>query len=166
MLQIGSLSVSPPVLQAPMAGFTNLAYRRVVRGYGGAGLQFTEMINAKGFAWLDEHGELPDRLWGVVDEPRPLGVQIWALAYRSGEAWNEFGWANADFDALLTEALAIADADKRREIVAKGEAMIQEEGVTVQPYWRSLYRHMKDGLVGTDMHVSFEHHHYKWGWAA
>ncbi|MCA0928762.1 ABC transporter substrate-binding protein [Ruegeria profundi] len=97
---------------------------------------------------------------------RPLGVQIWALAYRSGEAWNEFGWANADFDALLTEALAIADADKRREIVAKGEAMIQEEGVTVQPYWRSLYRHMKDGLVGTDMHVSFEHHHYKWGWAA
>ena len=97
---------------------------------------------------------------------RPLGVQIWALAYRSGEAWNEFGWANPEFDALLTEALAIADADKRREIVAKGEAMIQEEGVTIQPYWRSLYRHMKDGLVGTDMHVSFEHHHYKWGWAA
>ncbi|GAB4547627.1 MAG: ABC transporter substrate-binding protein [Ruegeria sp.] len=97
---------------------------------------------------------------------RPLGVQIWALAYRSGEAWNEFGWANPEFDALLTEALAIADADKRREIVAKGEAMIQEEGVTIQPYWRSLYRHMKEGLVGTDMHVSFEHHHYKWGWAA
>ncbi|NOD75211.1 MULTISPECIES: ABC transporter substrate-binding protein [unclassified Ruegeria] len=97
---------------------------------------------------------------------RPLGVQIWALAYRSGEAWNEFGWANPEFDALLTEALAIADADKRREVVAKGEAMIQEEGVTIQPYWRSLYRHMKDGLVGTDMHVSFEHHHYKWGWAA
>ena len=49
----------------------------MVRGYGGAGLQFTEMVNAKGFAWLDEHGELPDRLWGVADEPRPLGVQIW-----------------------------------------------------------------------------------------
>lgn len=97
---------------------------------------------------------------------RPLGVQIWALAYRTGEAWNEFGWSNAEFDALLTEALAIADADKRREVVAKGEALIQEEGVTIQPYWRSLYRHMKDGLVGTDMHVSFEHHHYKWGWAA
>ncbi|MBE1282348.1 MAG: diguanylate cyclase [Rhodobacteraceae bacterium] len=97
---------------------------------------------------------------------RPLGVQIWALAYRSGEAWNEFGWANADFDALLAEALSIADADKRREVAAKGEALIQEEGVTVQPYWRSLYRHMRQGLVGTDMHISFEHHHYKWGWAA
>lgn len=97
---------------------------------------------------------------------RPLGVQIWALAYRSGEAWNEFGWANPEFDALLEDALAIADADKRREIAAKGEAMIQEEGVTIQPYWRSLYRHMREGLVGTDMHITYEHHHYKWGWAA
>ena len=96
---------------------------------------------------------------------RPLGVQIWALAYRSGEAWNEFGWSNPDFDALLTQALSIADADKRREIAAKGEALIQEEGVTIQPYWRSLYRHYVEGLSGTDMHIAFEHHHYKWGWA-
>ncbi|TMV06550.1 ABC transporter substrate-binding protein [Ruegeria sediminis] len=97
---------------------------------------------------------------------RPLGVQIWALAYRSGEAWNEFGWSNPDFDAILDEALAIADADKRREVAARGAALIQEEGVTCQPYWRALYRHMKEGLVNTDMHVAFEHHHYKWGWAA
>ncbi|NVK16876.1 MAG: ABC transporter substrate-binding protein [Rhodobacteraceae bacterium] len=97
---------------------------------------------------------------------RPLGVQIWALAYKSGEAWNEFGWSNPEFDALLEEALSIADADKRREISAKGQALIQEEGVTIQPYWRSLYRHMREGVVGADMHVSFEHHHYKWGWAA
>ncbi len=97
---------------------------------------------------------------------RPLGVQIWALAYRSGEAWNEFGWANPEFDAILEQALAIADADKRREVVKKGEMLIQEEGVTIQPYWRSLYRHFREGLVGTEMHIAFEHHHYKWGWAA
>lgn len=97
---------------------------------------------------------------------RPLGVQIHALAYRTGEAWNEFGWSNAEFDALLTEALALADADKRREVMAKMEAMIQDEAVTVQPYWRALYRHMREGVVGADMHVAFEHHHYKWGWAA
>ncbi len=76
-LTIGSLRLTPPVLQAPMAGFTNLAFRRVVRGYGGVGLQFTEMVCAKGFAWMDQHDEMPDRLWGVEDEPRPLGVQIW-----------------------------------------------------------------------------------------
>ena len=97
---------------------------------------------------------------------RPLGVQIWALAYRSGEAWNEFGWSNPEFDAILAEALSIADADKRREVVAKGMALIQEEGVTIQPYWRSLFRHYKEGLVGTEMHIAFEHHHYKWGYAA
>ncbi|MHB8866449.1 MAG: tRNA dihydrouridine synthase DusB [Pirellulaceae bacterium] len=76
-LQIGSLVIWPPVLQAPMAGFTNLAFRQVVRDYGGAGLQFTEMVSARGFAWLGEQGEHPDRLWGVAEEPRPLGVQIW-----------------------------------------------------------------------------------------
>ena len=47
--------------------------------------------------------------------PRPLGVQIWALAYRSGEAWNEFGWANPEFDALLTKALSVADVEARRD---------------------------------------------------
>ena len=97
---------------------------------------------------------------------RPLGVQIWALAYRTGEAWNEFGWSNPDFDAILEEALAIADADKRREIVAKGEALIQEEGVTIQPYWRSIYRHYRPGFVGIGQHITYEHHHYKWATAA
>ncbi|WP_039017651.1 ABC transporter substrate-binding protein [Halocynthiibacter namhaensis] len=97
---------------------------------------------------------------------RPLGVQIHALAYRSGEAWNEFGWANEEFDALLTEALSLADADQRREVMAKMEALIQEEAVTIQPYWRNLYRHTIEGLHGTEAHIGFEHHHYKWGFSA
>jgi tRNA-dihydrouridine synthase B len=77
-LWIGSLKVDPPILQAPMAGFTNFAFRQVVRSYGGAGLLSTEMVNARGFVWLEEHeAEHPDRLWGVAEEPRPLAVQIW-----------------------------------------------------------------------------------------
>lgn len=77
-LWIGSLKVDPPVLQAPMAGFTNYAYRQIVREFGGAGLQATEMISALGFLSQEEReGELPDRLWGVADEPRPLAVQVW-----------------------------------------------------------------------------------------
>jgi len=61
-----------------MAGFTNYAFRQIVRDYGGAGLQATEMVSAKGFVWMDEHeAEHPDRLWGVKDEPRPLAVQMW-----------------------------------------------------------------------------------------
>lgn len=77
-LRIGDLVVDPPILQAPMAGFTNAAFRQMVREYGGVGLLATEMVNARGFVWLDEHeAEHPDRLWGVADEPRPLAVQIW-----------------------------------------------------------------------------------------
>lgn len=97
---------------------------------------------------------------------RPLGVQTYAVAYRSGEAWNEFGWSNAEFDAMLGEALSLADVEKRKTVMAKMEALIQEEGVTLQPYWRSLYRHMREGLVGTDMHISYFHNHYEWGWSA
>lgn len=75
---IGPLKVDPPILQAPMAGFTNYAFRQIVREFGGAGLLATEMVNARGFVWLDEQeAEHPDRLWGVSDEPRPLAVQIW-----------------------------------------------------------------------------------------
>jgi peptide/nickel transport system substrate-binding protein len=97
---------------------------------------------------------------------RPLGVQILGLAYRSGEAWNEFGWANPEFDALLTEANSIADADKRREVMGKMQAMIIDEGVTIQPYWRSLYRHYNETVVGADMHIAYLPQIYKWSVAA
>jgi tRNA-dihydrouridine synthase B len=61
-----------------MAGFTNYAFRQIVREFGGAGLLATEMVSAKGFAWLDEHeAEHPDRIWGIKEEPRPLAVQMW-----------------------------------------------------------------------------------------
>ncbi|MEP2530295.1 ABC transporter substrate-binding protein [Shimia sp.] len=87
---------------------------------------------------------------------RPLGVQIWALAYRSGEAWNEFGYANPEFDALLAEALATPDVEIRRGLMAKGEKMLQDDGVTIQPYWRSLSNHTKAGLEGGAHHITFE----------
>tara|TARA_R110002020_G_scaffold327121_6_gene542923 strand:- start:10797 stop:12470 length:1674 start_codon:yes stop_codon:yes gene_type:complete len=96
--------------------------------------------------------------------PRPLGVQIWALAYRSGEAWNEFGWSNAEFDAILTEALATPDLEARRALMAKGEKLIQDEGVTIQPYWRSLYNHTKEGLTGAAHHIAFEYHPARMAW--
>jgi tRNA-dihydrouridine synthase B len=77
-LWIGPLKIDPPILQAPMAGYTNYAFRQIVRELGGAGLLATEMVNAKGFVWLTEQeAENPDRLWGVKEEPRPLAVQIW-----------------------------------------------------------------------------------------
>ena len=42
---------------------------------------------------------------------RPLGVQVLALAYRTGEAWNETAYSNPEFDAKLEKALAIPDPE-------------------------------------------------------
>jgi len=97
---------------------------------------------------------------------RPLGTQVLGLAYRSGEAWNEFAWNNAEFDALLAEANSLANADERRVVMGKIQALIIEEGVTCQPYWRYVQRHHVDGLVGCDMHIAYLPQIYKWGWAA
>ena len=96
---------------------------------------------------------------------RPLGVQVWALAYRSDEAWNEFGWSNAEFDGILAEALATPDLEARRALMAKGQAIVQGEGVTIQPYWRSLYNNTREGIVGGDMHISFEFRPERVAWS-
>ena len=77
-MQIGSVAVDPPVLSAPMAGFTNLAYREILRLFGGVGLIATEMVSARSFVYKEARGEdAPSRLWGIRDEARPLSVQIW-----------------------------------------------------------------------------------------
>jgi len=96
---------------------------------------------------------------------RPLAVQNMSLAYTSTGSWNESGMANAEFDAAMAAALALADADKRRVQAEILERILQEEGYIIQPYWRSLFRHAKANVVGAEMHPSMEHHHYKWSLA-
>ena len=56
---------------------------------------------------------------------RPLGVQVLALAYRSDAQWNETGFSDPEFDALLEQALATPDADDRRSIMAELEKILQ-----------------------------------------
>jgi peptide/nickel transport system substrate-binding protein len=97
---------------------------------------------------------------------RPLGVQVLAIAYRSGEAWNETGYANPAFDALVNRAMAILDADARREVMVEIQTMMQEDGVVMQPYWRSLYNHARPGVVNAQVHITQQIHPHKLGLAA
>ena len=60
-LWIGPLRIDPPVLQAPMAGFTNYAYRQMIRRFGGVGLPATEMVSARGFLHIGARGERVSR---------------------------------------------------------------------------------------------------------
>jgi peptide/nickel transport system substrate-binding protein len=95
--------------------------------------------------------------WSTTEwNMRPLGVQILALAYRTGEAWNETAYSNPDFDKKLGAALAIADAAKRKELMKDIEMIIQDSGILIQPFWRSLYRHHATYVKGLFMHQTFE----------
>jgi len=97
---------------------------------------------------------------------RPLEVQVMALAYRTGEAWNESAYSNPEFDALMAEALSIADADERREVMAKIEQTMRDDGVIIQPFWRSLYNHHNGNLVDVEKHPAHEFHLYRFAFAA
>jgi peptide/nickel transport system substrate-binding protein len=88
---------------------------------------------------------------------RPLGIQVIAIAYRTGEAWNETGYANADFDKKVNEALGIADAEKRKVVMKDIEQTLQDSGIIIQPYWRKLYINIKPEVKNHSMHPTYEH---------
>lgn len=67
---------------------------------------------------------------------------------------NESGYSNAEFDRLLTEAEGILDVDKRREVIAKLEEIMQEDGPIVQPIWRSIFTFYDKRVKGFQMHPS------------
>lgn len=101
--------------------------------------------------------------WSATEwNMRPLGVQVLALAYKSGASWNETHFNDPEFDKLLAEAMSIDNADKRRPVMAKLEHIMQDKGVIIQPYWRKIFNHAKPNVHGTEIHPTFEFHMYKW----
>jgi len=83
---------------------------------------------------------------------RPLGVMTLGLAYRTGVPWNESAYSNPEFDKLLSQAEGILEVDKRREVMAKLEAILQDDGPIVQPVWRSVFTFMDKRIKGFKMH--------------
>lgn len=96
---------------------------------------------------------------------RPFGLQTLALGYTENAAWNETGYANAEFDAKVAEAQAL-DPAARQDIMAELQGMLLADGVIIQPYWRQLIRHTRRPMVGAEAHPSGELHLYKLGFAA
>ncbi len=87
---------------------------------------------------------------------RPLGIQVIALAYRSGEAWNEAAYSNPDLDAKIAEALKISDPDERRAVMADIQKILQDSGIIIQPYWRKIYNHSAPEVREHGVHPTFE----------
>lgn len=87
---------------------------------------------------------------------RPLGVQILALGYRTGEAWNESGFSDPNFDAKLKQALSINDPQQRREVMKDLETILQDSGVIIQPFWQKLFSHTAPKVRNYGVHQTFQ----------
>ncbi|MEX0716188.1 MAG: tRNA dihydrouridine synthase DusB [Planctomycetaceae bacterium] len=72
-LRYGSLALASRFLLSPLAGFTNLHFRRVIRALGGVGLATTDLVNARA---LLERTPNSLSLIETCPEDRPFAVQI------------------------------------------------------------------------------------------
>jgi nifR3 family TIM-barrel protein len=72
-MQIGSLTLNSNLFLSPLAGYTNLPFRLVVREVGGVGLCTTDLVNARS---LLEKREKAFKLIETRKEDSPLAVQL------------------------------------------------------------------------------------------
>ncbi|MGC8579361.1 MAG: tRNA dihydrouridine synthase DusB [bacterium] len=72
MLKIGSISLSHPYIMAPIAGYTDSPFRRVVKNYG-AGLVYTELISADALVHNNQKTLL---LLKHFPEEKPIVMQL------------------------------------------------------------------------------------------
>ena len=71
-MKIKNIEIKNKIALAPLAGYTNLAYRSVMKDFG-VGLVFSEMISSKGLLYDN------DRTWELTkidQEEHPIGIQI------------------------------------------------------------------------------------------
>ena len=135
------------VIQA--VSWEQAAVQSMVEMWKAAGINIT--INLKpGAQYWETWDKVPFGFTGWTH--RPLGVMVLGLAYRSGVPWNEASYANPEFDSLLSQAEGILDVDKRREVMAQLETIMQEDGPIVQPLWRAVFTAMDKRVQGFSMH--------------
>ncbi|MCE0523957.1 MAG: tRNA dihydrouridine synthase DusB [Methylacidiphilales bacterium] len=122
-LAFGSLQLSTPLLLSPLAGYTNLPFRRVIRELGSVGLCTTDLVNARS---LLEKNRKALKLIESCPEDAPLAVQLF------GAVPEEMADA-----AQVLESLGVASVDVNmgcpvRKVcqVGGGSAMMTELGAT------------------------------------
>ena len=96
-MRIGSLTLESNLFLSPLAGYTNLPFRLVVREMGGVGLCTTDLVNARS---LLERNPKALKLIETCPADRPLAVQLF------GSVPEQMRDA-----ALQLEALGVASVD-------------------------------------------------------
>jgi tRNA-dihydrouridine synthase B len=73
-VQIGSVSISPATVLAPMAGVTDTVFRRFIRNLGGCGLIMTEFTSADGV--LRAKDQKAKRYLHFYEDEHPISAQL------------------------------------------------------------------------------------------
>jgi nifR3 family TIM-barrel protein len=122
-LTFGRLRLATPLLLSPLAGYTNLPFRRIIRELGSVGLCTTDLVNARS---LLEKNPKALKLIETCADDTPLAVQLFGAVPRE--------MADA---ARMLEQLGVAAVDvnmgcpvKKVCQVGGGSAMMTELGRT------------------------------------
>src|SRR5919202_3248720 len=71
--EIRDIEINPPLVLSPMAGVTDVSFRRLLKRCGGIGLTVSEFISVEG---LTRHNPKSKRQMRFFEEERPFAVQI------------------------------------------------------------------------------------------
>ena len=71
-MQIGQLSINSPYFLAPLAGYTDLVFRQIIRQFN-CGVIYTEMVNATGLA---RSNKKTPRIMDIAPDDHPIGIQL------------------------------------------------------------------------------------------
>ncbi len=119
MLRLGSLALRTNLFLSPLAGYTNLPMRRVLRELGGVGLCTTDLVNARS---LLEKKAKALKLVETCPADRPLAVQLF------GSVPEEMRDAAQALEAMGVEAVDINMGCPVRKVcrVGGGASMMTE----------------------------------------
>ena len=88
-IKIGNIELNNNVFLAPMAGITDLPYRKLCKEFG-AGLTYSEMVSAKGMYYNDEKTNL---LTEKAENEHPFCYSnIWLRCRHNGGSRREVKW--------------------------------------------------------------------------
>lgn len=103
MLKIGRLELHSPFILAPMAGVTDLPFRRLNRNFG-AELAFSEMINVRSLSYKSKKTA---QMLATFPGDRPLGIQLLGseekYILRALDILSKYRFELLDFNAACPE---------------------------------------------------------------
>ncbi len=118
-MRIGPYTLKNNLLLAPMAGITDLPYRRLCREQG-AGLAVSEMITSNSALWASPKSV---RRMDLTGEPGPISVQI---VGSDPESMAQAARINLDLGADIIDINMGCPAKKVCRVAA-GAALLQDE---------------------------------------